>query len=63
MSVRGTNYFYDINERYGKNEPIPVRTQPRVFISHQKKDSEMANVVAEYLLNAGIDIYLLAELN
>ena len=57
MSVRGTNHFYYINERYGKNEPIPVRTKPRVFISHQKKDSEMANVVAEYLLNAGIDIY------
>ena len=57
MSVRGTNYFYSINERYGRNEPIPVRTNPRVFISHQKKDSEIANVVAEYLLDAGIDIY------
>jgi len=57
MSVRGTNYFYYINERYGKNEPIPVRSKPRVFISHQKKDAEMASVVAEYLLNAGIDIY------
>lgn len=57
MSVRGTNYFYYINERYGRNEPIPVRTNPRVFISHQKKDSEIANVVAEYLLDAGIDIY------
>lgn len=57
MSIRGTNYFYYINEQYGKNEPIPVRTKPRVFISHQKKDSEMANVVSEYLLSAGIDIY------
>lgn len=57
MALRGTNYFYSINEKYNKREPIPVRTKPRVFISHQKKDTDVANTVAEYLLNAGVDIY------
>lgn len=57
MAARGINYFSYINERYINRQPIPVRTKPRVFISHQKKDSDIANIVAEYLLNAGIDIY------
>lgn len=57
MASRGINYFSYINEKYNKREPIPVRYKPRVFISHQKKDSDVANTVAEYLLDAGIDIY------
>lgn len=57
MANRGTNYFYYLNEKYNKQEPIPPCFNPRVFISHQKKDSDVADVVAEYLLNAGIDIY------
>ena len=57
MAVRGINYFSFINERYDNRQTIPVRTKPRVFISHQKKDSDIACVVAEYLLDAGIDIY------
>lgn len=57
MVTRGTNFFDSVNERYVNRQPIPVRTKPRVFISHQKKDSDIACVVAEYLLNAGIDIY------
>ena len=31
--------------------------RPRVFISHQKRDSEAAKVVADYLQDAGIDVY------
>ena len=57
MATRGTNYFYYINERYSRNEPIPARFKPRVFISHQKNDSDIANKIADYLLDAGIDIY------
>ena len=57
MTAKGINYFSYIYEKYSKNEPIPVRTKPRVFISHQKKDSEVANAIADYLVNAGIDIY------
>lgn len=57
MVTRGINFFDYVNERYVNRQPIPVRTKPRVFISHQKKDSDIACVVAEYLLNAGIDIY------
>lgn len=57
MSTKGVNYFYYLDEKYSKNEPIPTRTKPRVFISHQKKDSETAQAIADYLLNAGIDIY------
>lgn len=57
MASRGINYFSYLNEKYNKREPIPVRYKPRVFISHQKKDSDVAKTVAEYLLDAGIDIY------
>lgn len=57
MSTKGINYFSYIDEKYSKNESIPTRTKPRVFISHQKKDSEIAKAIADYLLNAGIDIY------
>lgn len=57
MVTRGINFFDYVNERYVNRQPIPVRTKPRVFINHQKKDSDIACVVAEYLLNAGIDIY------
>ena len=57
MANRGINYFSYINEMYRNFKPIPQRHNPRVFISHQKKDSDVANTVAEYLLNAGIDIY------
>ena len=57
MSAKGINYFSYLYEKYNKNESIPTRTKPRVFISHQKKDSETAQAIADYLLNAGIDIY------
>ena len=57
MSAKGINYFSYINEKYSKNEPLPTRYKPRVFISHQKKDSDIANKIADYLLDAGIDIY------
>jgi hypothetical protein len=57
MTVKGINYFSYLDEKYSKNEYIPARTKPRVFISHQKKDSEVAKAIADYLLDAGIDIY------
>ena len=57
MALRGINYFSYLNEKYNKREPIPIRYKPRVFISHQKKDLDVANSVAEYLLDAGIDVY------
>ncbi len=57
MALQGINYFSYINEKYNKREPIPARYKPRVFITHQKKDADVANAVAEYLLSAGIDIY------
>lgn len=57
MVNRGINYFSYINERYRNSQPIPQRLNPRVFISHQKKDSDVAEKVADYFLDAGIDIY------
>lgn len=57
MANRGINYFSYINERYRNSQPIPQRHNSRVFISHQKKDSGVAQIVADYLLDAGIDIY------
>ena len=30
---------------------------PRIFISHQKKDADIAKKIADYLVEAGIDIY------
>ena len=57
MAARGINYYAYLNERYNRGQTIPARLTPRVFISHQKKDSQVANTVAEYLLDAGVDIY------
>lgn len=31
--------------------------KPRVFISHQKNDSDAARAIADYLQDAGIDVY------
>lgn len=56
MARKGLNYYYYPRDPYGKL-PKPSLENPRVFISHQKKDSDVANTVAEYLLSAGIDIY------
>lgn len=56
MARKGTNYYF-LRDYYNGVLPKPSLNSPRVFISHQKKDSKEAEVVANYLLNAGIDIY------
>lgn len=56
MARRGINYYY-LRDSYNGILPKPSVDNPRVFISHQKKDSDIANKIADYLLDAGIDIY------
>ena len=56
MAKRGINYYYLWDSCNG-NLPRPSLEKPRVFISHQKKDSEAAKVVADYLQDAGVDVY------
>ena len=52
MVSKGINYYY-----YSGNIPRPSLERPRVFVSHQKKDSNAAKVVVDYLQDAGIDVY------
>lgn len=56
MTNRGINYYY-LRDFYNGNLPRPSLEKPRVFISHQKKDSEAARIIADYLQEAGIDVY------
>lgn len=56
MTNRGINYYY-LRDFYNGNLPRPSLEKPRVFISHQKKDSEAARTIADYLQEAGIDVY------
>lgn len=56
MSGRGINYYY-LRDSYNGMLPKPSIEKPRVFISHQKKDSDVAGKIADYLLDAGIDVY------
>lgn len=56
MTNRGVNYYY-LRDFYNGNLPRPSLEKPRVFISHQKKDSEAARIIADYLQDAGIDVY------
>lgn len=56
MTNRGVNYYY-LRDLYNGNLPRPSLEKPRVFISHQKKDSEAARIIADYLQDAGIDVY------
>lgn len=54
--VRGLNYYY-LRDRYNGVLPRPTLEKPRVFISHQKNDSDAARAIADYLQDAGIDVY------
>lgn len=54
--VKGLNYYY-LRDRYNGVLPRPTLEKPRVFISHQKKDSDAAKAIADYLQDAGIDVY------
>ena len=56
MARRGFNYYYYPRDSYGRL-PKPSLENPRVFISHQKKDSDIARKIADYLEDAGIDTY------
>ena len=56
MISRGLNYYY-LRDYYNGNLPRPSLGKPRVFISHQKKDSDAARAIADYLQDAGIDVY------
>lgn len=54
--VRGLNYYY-LRDSYNGVLPRPTLEKPRVFISHQKNDSDAAGTIADYLQDAGIDVY------
>lgn len=56
MARRGLNYYYYPRDSYGRL-PKPSFENPRVFISHQKNDSDIARKIADYLEDAGIDTY------
>lgn len=56
MARKGTNYYF-LRDYYNGVLPKPSLNSPRVFISHQKKDSDIARVIADYLEDAGIDTY------
>ena len=56
MARKGLNYYY-LRDSYNGILPKPSIEKPRVFISHQKKDSDVAGKIADYLLDAGIDVY------
>lgn len=56
MARKGTNYYF-LRDYYNGALPKPTTDSPRVFISHQKKDSDIARKIADYLEDAGIDIY------
>lgn len=53
---RGLNYYY-LKDRYNGVLPRPTLEKPRVFISHQINDSDAARTIADYLQDAGIDVY------
>lgn len=56
MTRKGINYYY-LRNTYHDVLPKPSLESPRVFISHQKKDSEIARKIADYFEEAGVDIY------
>lgn len=56
MAGRGINYYY-LRDSYNGILPKPTVEKPRVFISHQKRDSDVAGKITDYLLDAGIDVY------
>lgn len=56
MARKGTNYYF-LRDYYHNVLPKASLDCPRVFISHQKKDSDVARKIADYLEEAGIDTY------
>lgn len=56
MARKGLNYYY-LRDSYHDVLPKASLDSPRIFISHQKKDSDIARKIADYFQDAGIDIY------
>jgi len=56
MARKGLNYYY-LRDRYHDVLPNASLDKPRIFISHQKKESDVARKIADYLEDAGVDIY------
>ena len=54
MVRRGRNYF-NLNE--SEQRTFSASTHKRVFISHKKEDRDVAKKVADYIMEAGIDVY------
>jgi hypothetical protein len=53
--MSGLNRFYlsdDSNVTWRKNAGIKC-----IFISHQKDDATVCRKIADYLINAGLDVY------
>lgn len=57
MIERGQNYYYYYSQNNDGRIPKPTGEKPRVFVSHKKEDSAVAKSVAEYIMDAGIDVY------
>ena len=55
MARKGLNYY--LRDSYHDVLPNASLENPRVFISHQKKDSDVARKIADSLEDAGVDIY------
>lgn len=54
MVRRGRNYF-SLNE--SERRMFSVSSSKRVFVSHKKEDRDLAKKVADYIMDAGIDVY------
>jgi hypothetical protein len=54
MIKRGRNYF-SLNET--DRRMFSSGTNKRVFISHKKEDKDLAKKVADYIMEAGVDVY------
>lgn len=54
--MAGINRFYYPTKYQSRSQVVSLGVKC-VFISHQKKDKDAAKKIADYLLNAGIDVY------
>ncbi len=54
--MAGINRFYYPTKYQSRSQVVSLGVKC-VFISHQKKDKDAAKKIADYLLNAGVDVY------
>lgn len=52
----GKNRYYSSTKYQSRSQAVSLGIKC-VFISHQKRDKDAAKKIADYLLNAGIDVY------